>query len=130
MSASAERTLFRADFSSQVAMSPPKLWWERPRSHPRPGIISRWCATAARSASILTARLSPRFSVRSRWIPKRGLKSLLVGGSENSLASFEGKIDEVALFDRALGAQEIARHFAASLADGAEFARTPRISSS
>jgi hypothetical protein len=48
--------------------------------------------------------------------PKRGLKSLVIGGTENSLASFEGKIDEVALFDRALGAHEIARHFAASLA--------------
>ena len=50
--------------------------------------------------------------------PKRGLKSLFVGGgTENDPASFEGKIDEVALFDRSLAAEEIARHFAASLAD-------------
>jgi hypothetical protein len=48
---------------------------------------------------------------------KGGLKSLFVGGRENNLASFEGKIDEVAFFDRALGAHEIARHFGASLAD-------------
>ena len=49
--------------------------------------------------------------------PKRELKSLLVGGSENNPSSFEGKIDEVALFDRALGAPEIGRQFAASVAD-------------
>jgi Concanavalin A-like lectin/glucanases superfamily/Neutral/alkaline non-lysosomal ceramidase, N-terminal len=48
--------------------------------------------------------------------PKRKPKSLFVGGIGNGLASFEGKIDEVAIFDRALGAPEIARHFAASRA--------------
>jgi hypothetical protein len=48
--------------------------------------------------------------------PKRALKSVLVGGSGNNLTSFEGKIDEIAVYDRALDSLEIARHFAASAA--------------
>jgi hypothetical protein len=37
-----------------------------------------------------------------------------VGGRSDGVANFEGKIDEVALFDRALSAEEIAGHFRAS----------------
>ena len=37
-----------------------------------------------------------------------------VGGRGDGVANFEGKIDEVALFDRALSAEEIAGHFRAS----------------
>ena len=42
------------------------------------------------------------------------LDSLSIGGRDDGLASFEGKIDEVALFDRALTAAEITGHFQAS----------------
>jgi hypothetical protein len=63
----------------------------------------------------LDGRTTLEIHVKVAVAPNRSLKSLLVGGSENGLASFEGKIDEVALFDRALAAPEVARHFAASL---------------
>ena len=46
--------------------------------------------------------------------PKQKLKSLLIGGAENGSASFEGKLDEVSLFDRALSVAEISGHFRAS----------------
>ena len=50
--------------------------------------------------------------------------SILVGGRDDGPASFEGKIDEVAVFDRALGSEEIAGHFRASSSDaGAEPAK-------
>jgi hypothetical protein len=58
--------------------------------------------------------------------PKSRLKSLIVGGRENGLAGFEGKIDEVALFKRALGAQEITRHFDASGVGKKHPTATPR----
>ncbi len=41
-------------------------------------------------------------------------ESIFVGGRKDRAASFEGKIDEVAVFDRALASEEIARHFKAS----------------
>jgi Concanavalin A-like lectin/glucanases superfamily len=44
--------------------------------------------------------------------------TLFIGGRENDVASFEGKIDEVALFNRPLDAQEIARHYRASSTSG------------
>ena len=43
--------------------------------------------------------------------------SILVGGRDDVAAGFEGKIDEVAVFDRALEGEEIARHFRASSND-------------
>ena len=39
---------------------------------------------------------------------------LFIGGRNDGFAPFEGKIDEAALFDRALPPEEIARHFAAA----------------
>jgi len=39
---------------------------------------------------------------------------LFIGGRNDGLFSFEGKIDEVAVYDRALPPQEIARHHAAA----------------
>ncbi len=42
------------------------------------------------------------------------VQSIQVGGRSDGLAEFEGKIDEVAVFDRALSAQEIAEHVGAS----------------
>jgi len=43
---------------------------------------------------------------------------LSVGGHIGSLAGFEGKIDEVALYDRALAAKEIVEHVSAANAPG------------
>jgi hypothetical protein len=41
-------------------------------------------------------------------------ETLYVGGGSDGLSNFEGKIDEVSLYDRALGAAEIAGHFRAA----------------
>jgi Concanavalin A-like lectin/glucanases superfamily len=57
----------------------------------------------------------PEISCKTKVDPKSRLESLFVGGHGDSHAGFEGKIDEVALFGRALGAQEIAKHVRASL---------------
>ena len=43
-----------------------------------------------------------------------GLESLFVGGRSDDLGHFEGKIDEVAVYDRALSADEIAEHVRAA----------------
>ena len=43
-----------------------------------------------------------------------GEKSLFLGGRCDNFASFEGKIDEVAVYDRALKPEEIAAHYQAS----------------
>jgi Concanavalin A-like lectin/glucanases superfamily len=52
--------------------------------------------------------------------------SILVGGRNDGPVSFEGKIDEVAVFDRALGSEEIAGHFRAGVSGaGAEPAKAP-----
>ncbi len=40
--------------------------------------------------------------------------TISIGGHSDHPASFEGKIDEVAIFDRALGGEEIAGHYKAS----------------
>ena len=54
------------------------------------------------------------------------LKTFYVGGRSDDLADFEGKIDEVALFDRALSGEEISGHFRASRSGaGTEPVRTP-----
>ena len=66
-----------------------------------------------RVAIYLDGKTEPEVSGEVAADPKHNLKSLLVGGSEKSFASFEGKIDEVALYDRALNAAEIAQHFSA-----------------
>ena len=41
---------------------------------------------------------------------------LFVGGRSDGFANFEGKIDEVAVYDRALRPEEIAAHYAAASA--------------
>jgi len=41
-------------------------------------------------------------------------KTLFLGGRSDNAANFEGKLDEVALYDRALGPDEIAAHFRAA----------------
>jgi hypothetical protein len=62
----------------------------------------------------LDGRTEPEITGKATVNSTRKLKSLFIGGNANGRANFEGKIDEVTVFDRALGASEIARHFAAS----------------
>ncbi|MDD4025548.1 MAG: hypothetical protein PHN85_06455, partial [Kiritimatiellae bacterium] len=40
---------------------------------------------------------------------------LWIGGEGNGEMGFEGRMDEVAVFGRALGVEEIARHYRAAL---------------
>ena len=42
------------------------------------------------------------------------VETLFIGGRQDNVANFEGKIDEVAIYDRALTPAEIADHFRAS----------------
>lgn len=42
-----------------------------------------------------------------------GRSAVFAGGRNDNVANLEGKIDEVAVYDRALSTEEIARHFAA-----------------
>jgi len=46
--------------------------------------------------------------------PPDGSVQVFVGGRADNVANFEGKIDEVAIYGRALDADEIAKHFAAA----------------
>jgi len=62
----------------------------------------------------LDGKTEPEIFAEAGIDPKNRLASLIIGGRENSLASFEGKIDEVALFDRALGARDVTQHYNAS----------------
>jgi len=41
-----------------------------------------------------------------------GVDQLFIGGRSDNIANFEGKIDEVAVYSRALAPEEIARHYA------------------
>ncbi len=40
-----------------------------------------------------------------------GVRQVFIGGRNDNFANFEGKIDEVAIYDRALSADEVAKHF-------------------
>jgi hypothetical protein len=65
-------------------------------------------------AVYLDGNPEPEISEESEMDESAGVKTISVGGRGDGLAGFEGKIDEVALFDRALSAQEIAGHVRAS----------------
>ena len=43
-----------------------------------------------------------------------GVKELFIGGRNDRFATFEGRIDEVAIYDRVLSADEVAGHYAAA----------------
>lgn len=59
---------------------------------------------------------NPKPEIAGEAVPGRqtGARQVLVGGGKDASASFEGKIAEVAVYGRALGADEIARHYAAA----------------
>jgi hypothetical protein len=49
-----------------------------------------------------------------------GVGQIFVGGRNDNFANFEGKIDEVAVYPRALTPEEVAKHFAAAGTQQAE----------
>jgi hypothetical protein len=48
--------------------------------------------------------------------PEAAAEQVFIGGRSDGVASLEGKLDEVALYSRALSAAEVAAHFAAAQA--------------
>ncbi len=62
----------------------------------------------------LNGRTTPEIS--GKWPNKNFASSgkLFIGGRSDSVANFEGKIDEVAVYNRALSPGEMSKHFAAS----------------
>jgi len=66
----------------------------------------------------LDGNLEPEIAGDSEAMESARPGALLIGGRGDGLANFEGKIDEVALYDRALAAAEIAGHVRAALGRG------------
>jgi hypothetical protein len=67
-----------------------------------------------RVAVYLNFGKEPEIAVKSIPGCEAGVKQVFLGGdSSGEFASFEGKIDEAAIYDRALGPDEIAQHAAA-----------------
>ena len=62
----------------------------------------------------LTGNTPPEISGEAAPGPPAGVEQLFIGGRNDSRFNFEGKIDEVAVYNRALTGREVARHFAAS----------------
>jgi len=60
----------------------------------------------------LNGKSAPEMSGKAA--PAPAATQVFMGGREDNVANFEGKIDEVAIFSRPLGAAEVARHYAAA----------------
>jgi hypothetical protein len=69
-----------------------------------------------RVAAYLDGNPEPEITGEAERDPVKGRGSLLIGGRGEGVTSFEGKIDEVAFYDRALDAAEIAGHLRAARA--------------
>ena len=67
-----------------------------------------------RVAVFLDGNPSPELGLNSNLIRTSVSTRILVGGTRDQLANFEGKIDEVAVYHRALTREEITRHFQSS----------------
>ena len=52
----------------------------------------------------------PEISGEAEVAPRSATESLFVGGRNDGFASFEGKMDEVSVYDRALTSEEVALH--------------------
>ena len=62
----------------------------------------------------LNGKSQPEITADAKPGNEPGVPQIFVGGRSDGLANFEGKLAEVAIYDRALGADEIARHYAAA----------------
>ena len=62
----------------------------------------------------LDGRAEPEISGTFRYTVPAGENTLFVGGRNDGMFNFEGKLDEVAVYNRALGAGEINAHYRAS----------------
>ena len=57
---------------------------------------------------------TPEIAGEAKVVPGEQVKQIFVGGRNDNFANFEGKIDEVAVYGRALSADEVAAHYAAA----------------
>ena len=65
-------------------------------------------------AVYLNGQAEPELRVETEAGTPPGVETLWIGGREDGREGFEGKIDEVAVYDRALSAAEAVGHFKAS----------------
>ena len=70
--------------------------------------------TGQRVTVYLDGNVNPEIDRSGTINPVKGPIRLSIGGRNNGESGFEGKIDEVAVYDRALAADEIAEHFRAA----------------
>ncbi len=82
-----------------------------PRSSPGPG--TTWCPGPRTATRRGLSRWRLEIQGHMPLLPQFAGR-LLIGGSVDVDASFEGKIDEVAVYDRSLTADEVAAHFRAA----------------
>jgi hypothetical protein len=62
----------------------------------------------------LDGNVAPELEGTAEWTLAADTPTVFVGGRSDNAANFEGRIDEVAVFERALSPAEIATHFQAS----------------
>jgi hypothetical protein len=62
----------------------------------------------------LNGQLKPEISGEAEIGFPSGVKQVFLGGRNDNFANFEGKIDEVAIYDRALSAQQAFEHYRAA----------------
>jgi hypothetical protein len=81
--------------------------------------LKTWCHVALvredrKIAVYLNGRPAPEISDEVTPESDRPSQQVFLGGRPYNFANFEGKIDEAAIYDRALSAAEIGRHYAAA----------------
>jgi putative membrane-bound dehydrogenase-like protein len=62
----------------------------------------------------LNGNQTPEFSGEADVTVPAGIEQIFMGGRNDNFATLEGKLDEIAIYNRALTADEAAKHFAAS----------------
>lgn len=76
--------------------------------------LKTWChVVLVRDGRRVEAYLDGRLEFSGETAPSEGEGDFLVGGAPGD-SSFEGKIDEAAVYARALSSEEVARHFSAA----------------
>ncbi len=75
-------------------------------------------------AVYLNGRAEPELRAEAEAGTPPGAETLWIGGREDGREGFEGKIDEVSVYDRALSAAEAAGHFSASGPSSVEGGKT------
>ena len=62
----------------------------------------------------LDGKATPEIAGQAKVVPGQRVGQIFIGGRNDNFANFEGKIDETAVYGRALTADEAAAHYAAS----------------